>query len=138
MGVAKSQKLEGVMHVNGMAPYCFMIFEVPRGLMEGIHCVMSRNLVCGTHVVVVGEACDVTGVLDVLPKMHDNVSVTTIRIDCFILGSLTQQYSMRFTELWVISKTPFPKKVFLPVPATCSQSLDRRTVNSKCLCGSRP
>ena len=54
-GVADSEKLEGVMHVTGMAPgtplhstvanmpCCLIIVEVPRGLMEGIHSVVSRN-----------------------------------------------------------------------------------------------
>ena len=54
-GVADSEKLEGFMHVTGMAlgtplhstvadmPYCLIIVEVPRGLMEGIHSVVSRN-----------------------------------------------------------------------------------------------
>ena len=40
--------------------------------MEGIHSVVSRNLVFGTLVLIVGEACDVLGVLDGLRKLHDN------------------------------------------------------------------
>ena len=37
---------------------------------------------------------------------------------------------MGFTKLWVISKNLLPKKVLLPLPATCCQSLDHFTVNS--------
>ena len=87
--------------------------------MEGIHSVVSRNLVSGTLVLIFGEACDVLGVLDGLRKLHDNEGWTTVRVACFILGSLTRQYSMGFTELWVISKNPLPKKVLLSALATC-------------------
>ena len=43
--------------------------------MEGIHSVLSRNLVSGTLVLIVGEACDVLRVLDGLRKLHDNKGV---------------------------------------------------------------
>ena len=101
-GVTDNKSLDGVMHITGMAsgtllhstvanmPYCLIIVEVPKGHMEGIHSVVSRNLVSGTLVLIVGEACDVLGVLDGLRKLHDNEGLTTIRVACFILGSLTQ------------------------------------------------
>ena len=68
--VADSEKLEGVMHVTGMAPgtplhsivanmpYYLIIVDVPKGHMEGIHSVVSRNLVSGTLVLMVADACD--------------------------------------------------------------------------------
>ena len=74
-GVGDSEKLEGVMHVTGMGPCiplhpsaankpsCLIIVEVPRGLVERIRCVVSRNLVLGTLVLVVGDAYNVTCVL---------------------------------------------------------------------------
>ena len=129
-GVTDSKSLDGVMHITGMAsgtplhstvanmPYCLIIVEVPKGHMECIHSVVSRNLVSGTLVLIVGSACDVVGVLDGLRKLHDNGGWTTICVACFILGSLTQQYSMGFTELWIVSK-PLPKKVLLSAVATC-------------------
>ena len=86
--------------------------------MEGIHSVVSRNLVFGTLVLIVGSACDVVGVLDGLRKLHDNEGLTTICVACFILGSLTQQYSKGSTELWLVSKDPLPKKVLLFAVAT--------------------
>ena len=116
--VTDSKSLDGVMHITGMAagtplhstvanmPYCLIIVEVPKGRMEGIHSVVS--LVSVMLVLIVGEACDVLGVLDGLRKLHDNEGLTTFRVACFILGSLTQQYSMGFTELWVVSKNPLP------------------------------
>ena len=87
--------------------------------MEGIHSVFSRNSVSGTLVPFVGEACDVLEVLDGLRMLHDNEGLTTIHVACFILGSLTQLYSMGFTEVWVVSKILLPKKVLLSAPATC-------------------
>ena len=93
------------MHVTGMVPgnplhsivanmpYCLIIVERPRGLIEGIHSIVSRNLVFGTLVLVVGDACDVRGVLDVLRTMCDIEGLPTIRIGRFILGSSTQQDS---------------------------------------------
>ena len=126
-----SKSLDGVMHITGMAsgtplhstvanmPYCLIIVEVPKEHMEGIHCVVSRNLVYGTPVLIVGSACDVLGVLDGLRKLHDNEGLTTICVACFIPGSLTQQYSMGFTELRIVSKDPLPKKVLLSAVATC-------------------
>ena len=130
-GVTDSKSLDGVMHITGMAsgtplhstvanmPYCLVIVEVPKGHMEGIHSVVSRNLVSGTLVLIVGSACDVVGVLHGLRKLHDNEGLTTTCVACFILGSLTQQYSMGFTELWIVSKDPLPKKVLLSAVATC-------------------
>ena len=100
-GVIDSKSLDGVMHVTGMAsgtllhstvtnmPYCLIIVEVPKGHMEGIHSVVSRNLVSGTLVLIVGSACDVLGVLDGLRKLHDNEGLTTICVACFIQGSHT-------------------------------------------------
>ena len=91
-GVAESEKLEGVMHVTRMALgtalhstvanmlYCLTIAKVPRGLMEGIHPAVSRKLVCGSLVLLVGDACNVTGVLDVLRKVDDNEGLTAIFI----------------------------------------------------------
>ena len=70
-------------------------------------------------------------------KLEGIMGLTTICIGCYILGSLAQQDSMGFSKLWVISKNPVPKKVFLPLVATCCQSSDRCTVNSNCLSGSR-
>ena len=137
-GVAYIEKLERVMHVTGIAPstplhttvanmpYCLIIFEVPSGLMEGIHYVVGRNWVSGTLVLLVGDACDVAGAVDGLWKLHDNEGPTTIRIGCFNLGSLTPQSSMGFTGLQVISKNPLAKKVFLLVPASCYQRIDSR------------
>ena len=110
-GVTDSKSLNGIMHIIGMAsgtplhstmanlPYCLIIVEVPKGHVEGIHSAVTRNLVSGTLVLIVGEACDVLGVLDGLRKLHDNEGLTTIRVACFILGSLTQHYSMGFAEL---------------------------------------
>ena len=101
VGVTNSKSLDGVMHTTGMAPgtplhstvanmpYCLIIVEVPKGHMEGIHSVVSRNWVSGTLVLIVGEAFDVLAVLDGLRKLHDNEGLTTIRVACFILGSLT-------------------------------------------------
>ena len=147
-GVTDSKSLDGVMHITGMAPgtplhstvvnmpYCLIIVEVSKGHMEGIHCVVGRNLVSGTPVLIVGEACDVLGVLDGLRKLHDNEGLTTIRVACFILGYLTQQYLMGFTELWVVSKNPLPKKVLvsyycqLLLPAVCYHSHVVCTVKS--------
>ena len=52
-----SKSMDGVMHITGMAsgtllhsavanmPYCPIIVEVPKGHMEGIHSVVSRNVV---------------------------------------------------------------------------------------------
>ena len=140
-GVTDSKSLHGVMHIIGMAPgtplhstvanmpYCLIIVEIPKGHMEGIHSVVSRNLVFGTLVLIVGEACDVLGVLDGLRKLHDNEGLTTICAACFILGSLTQQYSMGFTELSVVSKIPLPKKVLLSAPATCCLLPESRCVH---------
>ena len=66
MGVANGEKLEGVMHVASMAPgtplhstvanmpCCLIIVEAPKGHMEGIHSVVSRNLVFRTLVLMVG------------------------------------------------------------------------------------
>ena len=131
MGLRPQRRLNGVMHITGIAsgtpvpstvanmPYCLIIVEVPKGHMEGIHSVVSRNLVSGTLVLIVGAACDVLGVLDGLRKLHNNEGLTTICVACFILGSLTQQYSMGFTELWIVSKNPLPKKVSLSAVATC-------------------
>ena len=131
-GVTDSKSLDGVMHITGMAsgtpphstvanmPYCLIIVEVPKGHMEGIHSVVSRNLVSGTLILIVGTACDVLGVLDGLRKLHDSEGLTTICVAYFILGSLTQQYSMGFTTLWIVSKNPLPKKVPCCYPvATC-------------------
>ena len=138
-GVTDSKSLDGVMHITRMAfgtplhstvanvPYCVIIVEVPKGHMEGIHSVVSRNLVFGTIVLIVGSACDVLGVLDGR-KLHDNEGLTTICVACFILESLTQQYSMGFTELWIVSKNPLPKKVLLP--ASCYHSHVVCTVKS--------
>ena len=67
--------------------------------MEGIQSVVSRNLVCGTPVLIVGSACDVCGLLAGLRKLHDNEGLTTIHVASFILGSPTQQYSRGFTDL---------------------------------------
>ena len=130
-GVIDRKSLDGVMHITGMAsgtplhstvanmPYCLIIVEVPKGHMEGMHSVVSRNLVSGTLVLIVGEACDVLGVLDGLRKLHDNKGLTTIHVACFIVGSLTQQYSMGFMELWIASKNTPPKKVLTSALATC-------------------
>ena len=130
-GVTDSKSLDGLMHITRMAsstplhstvanmPYCLIIVEVPKGHMEGINSVVSRNLVSGTLVLIVGESTDVLGVVDVLRKLHGNEGLTTIRVACFILGSLTQQYSMGFIELWIVSKNPLLKKVLLSAPATC-------------------
>ena len=130
-GVTNSKSLDGVMHITGMAfgtplhstvanmPYCLIIVEVSKGRMEGIHSVVSRNLVSGTLVLIVGSACDVVGVLDGLRKLHDNEGLTTICVACFILGSLTQQYLMGFTELWIVSKDLLYKKVLMSAVATC-------------------
>ena len=130
-GVTGSKSLDGVMHITGMASgtplhstvanmlYCLIIVEVPKRHMEGIHFVVSRNLVSGTLVLIVGTACDVLGVLDGLQKLHDNEGLTRICVACFILGSLTQQYWMGFTELWIVSKNPLPQKVSLSAVATC-------------------
>ena len=83
-----SKSLDGVMHIIGMAPstplhstvanmpYCLIIVEIPKGHMEGIHSVVSCNLVSGTLVLIVGEACDVLGVLDGPRKLHDNEGLT--------------------------------------------------------------
>ena len=76
-----------------------------------IHSVVSRHLVSGTLVLIVSSACDVLGVLDDLRKLQDNEGLTTICVACFIPGSLTEQYSMGFAELWIVSKDPLPKKV---------------------------
>ena len=81
-------------------------------------------MVSGTLVLLVGDACDVTGIVDGLRKLHDNEGPTTICIGLFILGSLAPHYCMGFTELWVISKNSLPKKVFLPVPTSCCQRID--------------
>ena len=97
--------------------------------MEGIHSVVSRNLVSGTLVLIVGEACDVLGVMDGLRKLHDNEGLTPIRVACFILGSRTQQYSMGFTELWIGSKNSLPKKVLLLALATCCLLPESRYVH---------
>ena len=130
-GVTDSKSLDGVKHITGMAsgtplhstvanmPYCLIIVEIPKGHMEGIHSVVSHNLVSGTLVLIVGSACDVVGVLDGLGNLHDNEGLATICVACFFLGSLTQQYSMGFTELWIVSKDPLPKKVLLSAVATC-------------------
>ena len=130
-GVTDSKSLDGVMHITGMAsgmplhstvanmPYCLIIVEVPKGHMEGINSVVSSNLVSGTLVLIVGSACDVFGVPDGLRKLHDNKGWTTICVGCFILGSLTQHYSMGFTELWIVSKHSLPKKVLVSAVATC-------------------
>ena len=54
-GVGDNETLEGVMHVTRKAPstplhstvanmpYCLIIVEVPKGLMEGIHSDVSWN-----------------------------------------------------------------------------------------------
>ena len=130
-GVTDSKSLNGVMHITRMAsvtplhstvanmPYCLIIVEVPKGHMEGIHSVVSRILVSRTLVLIVGSACDVLGVLNGLRKLHDNEGLTAIYLVCFILGSLTQQHSMGFTELWIFSKNPLPKKVLLSAVAIC-------------------
>ena len=139
--VTDSKSLDGVTHIIGMAPgtplhstvanmpYCLIFVEVPKGHMEGIHSVVSCNLVSGTLVLIVGEACDVLGVLDGLRKLHDNEGLTTIRVACCILASLTQQYSMGFTGLWVVSKNSLPKKVLLSALATCCLLPDSRCVH---------
>ena len=97
IGVADGEKREGVMAVTGMAlgtplhstvanmPHCLIIVEVPKGRMEGIHSVASQNLVSGTLVLMVGDACNVTGVLDGLQKISDKKGLTTIRIACVFL-----------------------------------------------------
>ena len=89
-GVIDCKSLDGIMHINGMAsgtplhctvanmPYCLISVEVPKGHMEGIHSVVSRNLVSGMLVLIVGSACDVLGVLDGLRKLHDNEGLTNI------------------------------------------------------------
>ena len=130
-GVTDNKSLDAVMHITGMAsgtplhstvanmPYCLIIVEVAKGHMEGIHSVVSGNLVFGTLVLIVGSACDVLGVLHGLRKLHDNKGLTTICVACVILGSLTQEYSMGLTELWGVSKNPPPKKVLLSAVATC-------------------
>ena len=130
-GVTDRKSLDVVMHITWMAsgtllhstvanmPYCPIIVELPKGYMEGIHSVVNRNLVSWTLVLIVGSACDVLGVLDGLRKLHDNEGLTTICVTRFILGSLTQQYSMGFTELWIVSKNPLLKKVWLSAAATC-------------------
>ena len=61
-------------------PCCLIILEVMRGLMEGIHYVVSRNLVSRTLVLLIGDGCDVKGVLDGLRKMHDSAGLTAIRM----------------------------------------------------------
>ena len=130
-GVTDSKSLDGVMHITRMAcgtplhstvahmPYCLIIVEVPKGHMQGIHSVVNRNLVSGTLVLIVASACDVVGVLDGLRKLHDNEGLTTICVACFILGCVTQQDSMGFIELSIVSKDPLPKKVLLSAVATC-------------------
>ena len=140
-GLTDSKSLDGVMQITGMAPgtplhptvanmpYCVIIVEVPKAHMEGIHSVVSRNMVSRTLVPIVGKARDVLGVLDGLRKLHDNNGLTTICVACFILGSLTQQHSMGFTQLWVVSKNLLPKKVLLSVPATCCLLLETRCVH---------
>ena len=143
-GVTDSKSLDGVMHITGMAsgtplhstvasmPYCLIIVEVPNGHMEGIHSVVSCNLVSGTLVLIVGTTCDFLGVLDGLRKLHDNEGLTTICVACFILGSLTQQYSMGFSELWIVSKDPPPRRYrcLLLLAAACYHSHVGCTVES--------
>ena len=110
--VADSEKLDWVMHVTGIAPdtplhstganglCCLIIVEVPKGHMEGIHSVVSQNLVFGTLVLIVGDACDVTAVLHGLPKVHNNQGlIPKFGIACFIWRSLIPPSSMGFTEL---------------------------------------
>ena len=104
VGVTDSKSLDGVMHITGMAygtpphstvanmPYCLIIVEVSKGHMEGIHSVVSRNLVSGTLLLIVGSTCDVMGLLDGLRKWHDNEGLTAICVACTILGSLTEHY----------------------------------------------
>ena len=116
-------------------PYGLIIVEVPKGLMEGVHSIMSRNLTSGTLLLLIGDAYTVKCVWDGLPKMHDNKGPATIRNDCFISPSSTQHYSIGFTTLWVISNFPLPNKILLPVLASCCQSLNRCNVSSKCLSG---
>ena len=58
-------------------PYCMIIVEVPKGHTEGIHSVVSRNLVSRTLVLIVGSPCDVVGVLYGLRKLQDNEGLTT-------------------------------------------------------------
>ena len=142
--MTSSKSLDGVMHITGMArgtplhstvanmPYCLIIVEVPKGHMEGINSVVSRTLVSGTLVLIVGEACGVLGLLDGLRKLHDNEGLTTIREACFIQESLTQQYSMGFTQLWVVSKIRYPRRYYsqLLLPAACYQSHVVCTVKS--------
>ena len=144
-GVTESKSLDGVMPITGLAcatplhftvanmPYCRIIVEVPKGHMEGIHSVVNRNLVSGTLVLIVGEACDVPGVVDGLRKLHGNEGLTRIRVACFILGCLTHQYSMRFTELWMASRNLLPKKVLLSALATCCLLPESRCVHRSIL-----
>ena len=101
-----TNSLDGVMHIIGMVsgtplhstvanmPYCLIIVKALKGHMEGIPSVVRRNLVSRTLVLIVGEACDVLGVLDGFRKLHENEGLTTIRVACFILGSPTEQHSM--------------------------------------------
>ena len=46
---------------------------------------MSPNLVCGTLVLMVGDACDVSGVLDGLHKMHDSEALCRILFDSTVV-----------------------------------------------------
>ena len=128
-GLTDSKSLDGVMHITGMAsgtplnstvanmPYCMIIVEVPKGHIEGIHSNVSRNLVSGTLVLIVGSACDVVGVVDGLRKLHDNEGLTTIRVACFILD--LSHSNSRWDSL---SYAFFPKircPILLSAVATC-------------------
>ena len=143
-GVTDSKSLDGVMHITGMAsgtplhstvanmPYYLIIVEVPKGHMEGIHSVVSRNLVSGTLVFIVGSACDVVGVLDGLGKVHDNQGLTTTCVACFFLGSLTRSTRWDSLSYGLFPKIRYPRRYccLLLLPAACYHSHVGCTVES--------
>ena len=139
-GVANNESLDGVMHVTPMVPgtplhstvanmpYCLIVMEVLKGHMEGIHSVVIRNLVSGTFVPIVGDNSDVTLLVDGLRKMHENEGLRTIRIAYFILGSLTQQYTKGYTELWIITIRKTAATVAYDTVDPCKQGTRQQPV----------
>ena len=78
--------------------------------MEGIHSVVSRNLVSGTLVLIVGEACDVLGVLDGLRKFYDKKAVDNNSRGLLYSGiSVWDLYSGSSTRWDSLSCVSFPK-----------------------------
>ena len=70
--------------------YSLITVVVSKGHMEGIHSIVIRSLVPGMLVLMVGDVCDTTVVLEGYQNVHDNPGLTIFRIAYFIMWSQTQ------------------------------------------------